>query len=114
MECARNKVYHSTMGLLRVNNSSNTLSEIVVIINYHSDMNQLHNFLFFSILDLKTRSFNVSCTISKMTGIDNVDTCFVVLTDSSRSSRGVPGKLNHNKIRDIFWQQRQQHKPQLW
>ena len=81
MECARNKVTHSTTGVTRVKNPAKGLSEIITVIDYPRDMNQLDNILFSPVLDLGIRSFNMLCTISRMTSIDNIDAGFVVFID---------------------------------
>ena len=87
MECARNKVTHSTSGVSIVKNLAKGLNEVVRIIYYPRNMNQLDNLLYYPVLDLEIRSFNMSGTISRMTGIDNIDTGFVVFIDQSRTSR---------------------------
>ena len=87
MECARNKVTHSTTDVSRVKNPVKGLSEVVGIIYYPRNMNQLDNLLFSPVLDLEIKSFNMSGTISRMTGIDNIDAGFVVFVDQSRTSQ---------------------------
>ena len=86
MECARNKVTHSMTGVSRVKNPAKGLSDIVTVIDYPRDTNQVDNLLFSPVLDLEIRSYNMSGTISKMTSIDNVDAGFVVFIDQSRTS----------------------------
>ena len=86
MECTRNKVTHSTTGVLRVKNQAMGLSEFVNVIYYPRNMNQLDNLLFSSVLDSEIRSFNMSGTISRMTGIGNIYAGFVVFIDQSRTN----------------------------
>ena len=81
MECARNKVTHSTMGVLRVKNPAKGLSEVISIEDYPRDMNQLDNLLFSPVLDLEIGSFNMASAISRMTCIDNINAGFVVFID---------------------------------
>ena len=83
----RNKVSHSTTGMARVKKLTKQLSKIVGVINYHRDMNHLDNFLFFPILDLEIRSFNIACTVNRMMNIDNVDVGFIIFKNYSRTSR---------------------------
>ena len=86
MACSRNKVTHSTTGVSIVKNPVKGLSEIVTVIDYPRDMNQLDNLLLSPVLDLEIRSINMLGTISRMIGIDNVDADFVILIDQSRTS----------------------------
>ena len=86
MKCAKNKVTYSTMGVLRVKNPAKELNEIVTVIDYPRDMNQVDNLMFSLVLDLDIRSFNMLSMICRMTGIDNVDAGFIVFIDQSRTS----------------------------
>ena len=87
MEYPRNKVTHSTTGVSRVKNPAKELSEVVRIIDYPRDMNQLDNFLLSQVLDLEIRSFNMPGTISRTMGIDKIDADFVVFVDQSKTTR---------------------------
>ena len=87
MECARNKLTHSRLGVSRVKNPAEGLSEVVGNIYYPRNMNQLDNLLFSPVLDLEIQNFNMLGTISRMTGIDNIDKGFVVFINQSRTSR---------------------------
>ena len=80
---------HSTTGVSRVKNPAKGLSEVVGIIDYPRDTNQLNNLLFSPVLDLEIRSFNMLGTISRMTGIDNIDAGFVVF-DAQKSYKVFP------------------------
>ena len=71
----------------RVKYPAKGLSEIVTVIDDPRDMDQFDNILFFPVLDLEIRSFNMSCTISRMTSIDNVGAGDVVFIDQSRTSQ---------------------------
>ena len=62
-------------------NPAKRFNEIVIVIDYPRDMNQLDNILFSPVLDLEIRSFNMLGTISRMTSIDNVNAGFVVFID---------------------------------
>ena len=81
MECGRNKVTHSTRGVARVKNPAKGFSKIVTVIGYPRDMNQLDNLLFSPVLELEIRSFNMTGTISRMPGVDNIEVGFVVFID---------------------------------
>ena len=53
MECARNKVSHSTTRVSKMKNPVKGLSKVAAVIDYPRDMNHLDDFLFFPILDLE-------------------------------------------------------------
>ena len=77
----RIKMSHCTACVSRMKNPSKGLSKIVTTIYDPRDMNHLNNFLFFPVLDLEIRSFNMASTVSRLSSIDDVDAGFVVFLD---------------------------------
>ena len=81
MACSRNKVTHCTACMPRVKDPAKWFSKIVRIIHYPRDMNHLNNLLFFPVLNLEIRRFNMASAVSRLSSVDNVDASFVVFID---------------------------------
>ena len=81
---------HSTSSMVRMKNPTQGLSKIITIVDDPRDMNHLDNILLFPILDLEIGSFNMACTVGRMTSIDNVDTGFIVFINYCSTSRRLP------------------------
>ena len=86
MDGVMNKVSHSILSMTRMKNLTKRLGKIVRIIVDPTGINHFDNIFLFLIMDLEIGSFNMLCTVGRMTSIDSVDTGFIVLINYCRTS----------------------------